>query len=89
MRCPKCGHEIDHLTGKCCRCGFMPWGISRDPEKETATTKAELALIRLRNSLRIFSNRVSTFEHKGLLAVLLLAVIGIILLTAVSSCLRG
>lgn len=89
MRCPKCGHEIDHLTGKCCRCGFMPYGASRNPEKETATTRLELALIKIRNRLRIFSNRVATFEHKGLLAVLILAVIAIIIITAVSSCARG
>jgi|GEM_PF-1827649 len=89
MRCPKCGHEIDCVTNKCRCCGFEPWGISRDPEKETATTKAELWLIRARNSMRIFSNRVATFEHKGLLAVLILAVIAIVLITAVSSCMRG
>jgi len=80
MRCPKCGHEFNPATGCCSYCGFRPWGVSRNPEEETDTTKLELWLTRTRNRLRIISNRVVSFEHKTLLAVLILALLGVIAL---------
>ena len=88
MRCPKCGHEIDQMTNQCRCCGFRPWGISRNPEEETATTGLELWLIRTRNRLRIVSNRVASFEHKTLVAVLILAVLAIVGMAFLRSCMR-
>lgn len=88
MRCPKCGHQIDQITNKCMCCGFQPWGISRNPEEETATNRLELWLIRTRNRLRIVSNRVVSFEHKTLVAVLILAVLGIIAMAFLRACMR-
>ncbi len=89
MRCPKCGHEIDHITSKCRRCGYMPLIVSHTPEEETATTGLEMALIKIRNALRVFINRVAVFEHKSLVVVLILAVAALILIAAARSCVRG
>jgi len=89
LRCKVCGHEVDCSTGICRNCGLRQWGVSQNPEKDTAMTKLELWAIRAKNSLRRASNRVAVFEHKTLVAVLVLAVLGIIGITAVSSCLRG
>ena len=89
LRCKKCGHEVDCSTGICRSCGLRQWGFSQNPEKDTAMTKLELWGVRAGHALRRMSNRVATFEHKTLVAVLILAVLGIIGITIVSSCLRG
>ncbi len=89
LRCKRCGHEVDYATGICRSCGLRQWGVSQNPEKDTSMTKLELWGVRAERTLRRISNRVATFEHKSLVAALVLAVIGIIVITMVSSCLRG
>ena len=89
QRCKKCGHEVDYSTGTCRFCGLRQWGVTDTPEKDTETTGLEMWARRTGHSLRRTFNNVAAFEHKSLVAALVLLVVAIIVLTVLKSVMCG